>query len=273
MRDLSRPLEECLAAVNERRNLQEILRRYPQEREELIGMLRLSVELNSLGAPAADPAFRLRARNRMLGLAARRRSERQRSPRAWLPRPAARLAFAGMVAIGLVAAGITAAAASDTSLPGDPLYGVKLGIERVQLAVTFDSASRARLQLHLADVRLGEAQRLFSLGRKGDAITLVNEYEAEVAGFRLSVASASFDDSASSELSQFVQERQARADASLNALAGSLSAQGDTRTAAIISKTQSHVDEELRGSNSDLQARQGNPRQNPRPAKPTPSQR
>jgi uncharacterized protein DUF5667 len=273
MRDLSRPLEECLTAVKERRNLQEILRRYPKEREELIGMLRLSVELSSLGAPAADPAFRLRARNRMLGLAAKRRSEKRGTPLAWLPRPAARLTFAGMVAIGLVAAGITAAAASDTSLPGDPLYGVKLGIERVQLAVTLDSASRARLQLHLADVRLGEAQRLFSMGRKGDAITLVNEYEAAVAGFNQSVATASFDDTASSELSQLVQERQARADESLNALAGSLTAQGDTKTAAIISKTQSHVDQELRGSNSDLQAQQGSGRQNPRPGRPSPSPR
>ena len=42
MRDLSRPLEECLQAMQEKRNLQDILRRYPAERDELIGLLRLS---------------------------------------------------------------------------------------------------------------------------------------------------------------------------------------------------------------------------------------
>jgi len=268
MPELSGPFEECLTAVKERRNLQEILRRYPVERDDLIGMLRLSVDLSNLGAPTPDPAFRLRARNRMLGLAAQRRLPQRRNPLTWLPRPAARLAFAGMVAVGLVAAGVTAAAASNQSLPGDPLYGVKRGIEGVQLAVTLDAAAKARLQLHFADARLDEAQRLFSLGRKDDAVALVSQYDTDVAQFKQSVASASFDDGAISDLSQLVQERRVRADASLNALAGSLSAQGDAKTAAIVTQTQSHVDQALRGSSSDLQAHASNGRPAAHPAKP-----
>ena len=125
MPELSGPFEECLTAVKERRNLQEILRHYPAERDDLIGMLRLSVDLSNLGAPTPDPAFRLRARNRMLGLAGQRRLAQRRNPFTWLPRPAARLAFAGMVVVGLVAASVSVAAASNQSLPGDPLYGVK----------------------------------------------------------------------------------------------------------------------------------------------------
>ena len=68
MRDLTQPLEECLRAMGEKRNLQEVLRRYPTERDHLIELLRLSVDLGGLApsSPAADPAFRLRARNRML---------------------------------------------------------------------------------------------------------------------------------------------------------------------------------------------------------------
>ena len=75
MRDLSQPLEECLQAMGEKRNLQEVLRRYPAERDQLIELLRLSVDLGGLApsTPAADPAFRLRARNRMLATAAQRR--------------------------------------------------------------------------------------------------------------------------------------------------------------------------------------------------------
>lgn len=256
MRDLSRPLDECLQAVEEKRNLHEILRRYPADREELIGLLQLSLDLNGLGAPAADPAFRLRARNRMLAVAAQRRQERKRGPFSMLPRPVVRLAFAGAFAVALAVGGLTAAAASDQSLPGDPLYGVKLGAERVQLALTFGTADRARLQLHFADVRLDEAQRLFSLGRNQEAVRLVSQYDAAVAEFNQSVAGTALDTSAISDLSRLVEDRQEQQDARLNALAGSLNAHGDAEAAAIVARTQAHVDEAFKGSKRDLQAHQ-----------------
>src|SRR4029077_4151069 len=104
VRDLTQPLQECLQAMGEKRNLQEVLRRYPEERDQLIDLLRLSVDLGGLApsAPAADPAFRLRARNRMLSAAAHRRREQRWNPFGALPRPAARLAFAGAVAAALL---------------------------------------------------------------------------------------------------------------------------------------------------------------------------
>jgi len=255
VRDLSRPLEECLQAMKEKRNLQDVLRRYPSDREELIGLLRLSVDLGSLGAPAADPAFRLRARNRMLAVAAQRRQVQRRNPFAGLPRPVVRLSLAGAFAVALLVGGLTAASASDRSLPGDPLYGVKLEIERVQLAATFDSTARARLQLHFADVRLNEAQRLYAMGRQQDAVRLVGQYDAAVSQFTRSVATSTFDARAVSELSRLVEERQAQADASLNALAGSFSQRGDSEGAAAVARTRTHVDEALRGSKKDMQAR------------------
>ena len=60
MPDLSRPLQECLDAMDEKRNLQDVLRRYPADREELVVLLRLSVDLGGLvGAPAALTRRRL----------------------------------------------------------------------------------------------------------------------------------------------------------------------------------------------------------------------
>lgn len=254
MRDLSQPFEECLQAMRERRNLQEVLRRYPSDRDELVGLLRLSVDLSSLGAPAPDPAFRLRARNRMLALAEQRRRAHRHSWLPRLPKPAARLALAGAFAAALLVGAVTAAAASDSSLPGDPLYGIKLQIEHIQLAATLDSAARARLQLHFADVRLAEAQRLYALGRPQDAVRLINQYDAAVGVFSKSVATTPLDERTISELSRLVEERQAQADASLNALAGSFSQRGDSEDAAAVARTQSHVDEALKGSKKDLQA-------------------
>jgi uncharacterized protein DUF5667 len=266
VRDLSGPLQECLEAV-EKRNLPEVLRRYPGDRDELVALLRLSVDLSGLGAPAADPAFRLRARNQMLAAAARQRQARRWNPlRSW-PRPAVRLAFAGALVAALLVGGLTAVAASDGSLPGDPLYAVKLGTEQAQLSLTFNPAERARLQLHFAELRLQEAQRLFAAGRKADGMRLVSQYDAAVALFDRSVASSALDNQASSALTRYLTERQAHADASLDAMAGSLSAGGDAQSAAIVTKTHAHVDQAFNGSKHDLQARSSD-HQDTRPAKP-----
>src|SRR5256885_7690173 len=125
--------------MDEQRNLQDVLHRYPADRNELITLLRVSVDLGGLSAPTADPAFRLRARNRMLASAAGRRRHWNR--RLALPRPVRRLALAGVALAALMVASVTAAVASADSLPGDPLYSVKLGVERAQLATTFDSGA------------------------------------------------------------------------------------------------------------------------------------
>ena len=255
MRDLTRPLQECLAAMDDKQNLQDVLRRYPADRDELIGLLRLSVDLGSLEAPAADPAFRLRARNRMLAAAVHRRQARRWNPLAALPRPVVRLAYAGALAAALLVGGLTAAAASDNSLPGDPLYGVKLGVERARLATTLDSAARARLELQFADVRLAEAQRLFAAGRVQDGVRGMAQYDTAVTQFNRSIAGTALDTRAVDDLSRVLDERAARADASLKELAGSLAAGGDTEAAAAVARTQSHVEQAWSGSKRDLQSR------------------
>ncbi len=269
MRDLTRPLQECLRAMDEKDNLQDVLRRYPADRDELIALLRLSVDLGGLEAPPADPAFRLQARNRMLAAAAARRRARRWNPLAAVPRPVVRLAYAGALAVALTVGGLTAAAASGDSLPGDPVYGVKLGVERVQLATTFDPAARARLQLHFADVRLAEAQRLFALGRVQDGVRGMNQYDTAMAQFHRSIASSALDFRAADDLSRLMDDREARADASLKELAGSLAARGDPEAAAAVARTQSHVDQALRGSKRDLRARSAGSQPSAHPARPT----
>jgi Domain of unknown function (DUF5667) len=255
VRDLTGPLQECLTAMDDKHNLQEVLRRYPAERDELIALLRLSVDLGALEAPAADPAFRLRARNRMLAAAAHRRQARRWNPLAVLPRPVVRVAYAGALAAVLLVGGLTAAAASDNSLPGDPLYRVKLGVERARLATTLDSAARARLELQFADVRLAEAQRLFAAGRVQEGVRGVAQYDTAVTQFNRSIAASSLDTRAVDDLSRVMDDRSARADASLKQLAGSLAAGGDAEAAAAVARTQSHVDQAWSGSKRDLRSR------------------
>ena len=261
MRDLTQPLEECLQAMGEKRNLQDVLRGYPAERDQLIELLRLSVDLGGLapGGPAADPAFRLRTRNRMLAAAAERRRARRWNPLGAVPRPAARLAFAGGLAVAVLVGGLTSAAAAGNSLPGDPFYQIKLGVERAQLAITFDPVARARLHAQFAEVRLSEAQRLVAAGRVQDGIRQVDQYDTAVAQFNHALAGTTFDDAAIAELRRFMNEHEASADASLQSLAGSLAAGGDTQAAAAVTRTQSHADQTWKGSQRDLQARSATP--------------
>ena len=261
MHDLSRPLEECLEAMGEKRNLQQVLRRYPADRDELIELLRLSVDLGGLApsAPAADPAFRLRTRNRMLAAAAERRRTRRWNPFGALPRPVARVAFAGAFAVALLVGGLTSAAASGDSLPGDPLYPIKFGVERAQLAITFDPAARVRLHAQFAEVRLAEAQRLIAAGRVQEGVRQVAQYDSAVAQFNQALAGTRFDDSAIADLRRFMKDHEASADASLQSLAGSLAAGGDAQAAAAVTRTQSHADQTWKGSERDLEARSVNP--------------
>jgi Domain of unknown function (DUF5667) len=261
VRDLTQPLEECLQAMGEKHNLQDVLRRYPAERDQLIELLRLSVDLGGLGpsSPAADPAFRLRARNRMLAAAAHRRGVGRWNPLSALPRPAARLAFAGAFAVAVLIGGLTTAAASDNSLPGDPFYPIKLGVERAQLAITFDAVARARLHAQFAEVRLSEAKRLIAAGRVQDAVSQVNQYDSAVAQFNSTLAGTTVDDGAIADLRSFVKDHEASADASLQSLAGSLEAGGQAQAAAAVARTQSHADQTWKGSERDLQERSANP--------------
>jgi len=82
----------------------------------------------------------------------------------WLRRPA--LALASLVlALALLLSGTGVAYAASGSLPGDPLYGVKLSLEKARLAFTFSEQARVHFLNHLANQRLLELQTMQQAGR------------------------------------------------------------------------------------------------------------
>ncbi|OLC12533.1 MAG: hypothetical protein AUH67_01425 [Chloroflexi bacterium 13_1_40CM_4_69_19] len=94
---------------------------------------------------------------------------------AWL-----RPALAAAVLAVFVVVGATSAAAS--SLPGDPLYGVKRASEDVQLALTFDDVARMQLLSDLTDRRLAELAEI-AKDRPSSAPTATAEYSDAVDKF------------------------------------------------------------------------------------------
>ncbi len=257
MPDRARMLDDCLEALREQRNLPAVLRRYPDQRGELVSLLRLSVQLSELSpAPASDPAFRLRARNQMLALAARRRAGRwtpSGMARRFSARPGLRLALGGAVATAVALGGLTAAAAD--SLPGQPLYGYKTGLEQLQLALTLDPNANARLRLSFAERRLEEAQQLIAKGQVAEGVRLVDQYDSDVGRADQSLADAAINERDAGAIASFLGDRQAQADARLQALTGSLESGGDAQAATAVARARSHADGALAARRDALRTR------------------
>lgn len=92
--------------------------------------------------------------------------------------------------------------AAENSLPGDPLYAVKLTKEDLQLALTSDSQAKIELLTTFADHRAEEAATLASQGQAvpDELQTLVNEYLIE-----LTVLTATMDEATQQEVLEGVQ--------------------------------------------------------------------
>ena len=90
-------------------------------------------------------------------------------------------ATAAGVVFGAVLASGAGVAAASTARPGDALYGVKTTRERVQLAMTRQGESRARLELRLARTRLAEAAELLRQGDVHRAVATLARADAALA--------------------------------------------------------------------------------------------
>ena len=103
--------------------------------------------------------------------------------------------------VTLLAAAITvllltgsAVAASAGALPGQLLYPVKRAVEKIDLALHADPASRARLHLEFAERRLDELSTLLELRRSGQNVDIgaaMRAYQAEIGAVQTAVDDAS----------------------------------------------------------------------------------
>ena len=122
---------------------------------------------------------------------------------------------AAVVATVLVLGGI--AFGSTRAMPGDTLYGVKRGIEDVNVSLAANDVTRDRAKLDAAEARMSELQHLRREGRLGVALT--PETAHQVAGLLQDWADAAVsgatdllhrsDPDARSQLSHFVSEQSA----------------------------------------------------------------
>ncbi|MCX4748334.1 DUF5667 domain-containing protein [Kitasatospora sp. NBC_01287] len=147
----------------------------PANRAVLGQLLDTAEALTALAAPAMDAEVKTVQRAQLLaafeqvtaggGLGAAPRQRRHRAERVGQRRRwGRRFAITGLVAGVTVGSFAGVATASSGALPGDPLYGMKRGLEGLRLDLAGSDSERGELLLDQASTRLAEARSLVGRG-------------------------------------------------------------------------------------------------------------
>lgn len=186
-------LDQAAAAVVQGADPDDVAAQYGEAAGRLHPLLEVVAQLRVLREPpppASLAAARVRFLARAQELRSRRSARRSRSSTgvvAWSWPRLGGVALRPVVSLVLVAilfslVGYTAQAAG-ASLPGSPLYPVKLVVEQTQVTLATDREARAHLQVTFAARRLDEIQRLAEAGRQPDPAALsrlAQQWEASV---------------------------------------------------------------------------------------------
>lgn len=156
-------LETCLQELENGADLELLLKRYPDQADELRPILMASIGAKSMAVPAPSTEMIRRNRVKLLYRAAQLREQNQKSFD-WLP-TLRRLGASLAILLVLLFTGTRLVGAASASLPGDQLYPVKRSWETVRLFFTFDSQARSALAVTYQNERLQELQEVFSNGR------------------------------------------------------------------------------------------------------------
>jgi hypothetical protein len=172
--------EDCLELVFGGASVEECLRRYPNQAEELRPLIETAVAARKVLA-AAHPSVEFRDKARREFYAAQQERNARRSARrswlAWDWQPAWAVSIG--VAVLVVMAGSGAVLASNGSMPGQPLYAVKHTAQNARIAITKSPDAKSELYASLADQRVKEIVYLAGTGapeRMGQPTRDLNTY-------------------------------------------------------------------------------------------------
>jgi len=189
-RKIEEILQNCIALIENGETIEGCLDKYPEYSDEL-GALLKTASLLSSALPEVSPSLDFEEETEAKLLAAVRAKRRAcqlvgvETPKGkvlpfskrWAIIPAfAKVAAAALVCF-MLTGGVVAASAN--SLPNSPLYVLKRGVEKIQLAFTSNEEAKVELHLKLARKRLDEAEALKEKDQDGEAseicMTSMNE--------------------------------------------------------------------------------------------------
>ncbi len=156
-------LEDCLQAIQEGADPQTVLARYPDLADELRPLLESAQDARQFDQSPVSPKTINRGRDQLLAQVREARKKQRTRMAVW---PFRRLPFAiALVLVVMVLAGTGLVTVSASSLPGDPLYGIKRTSENVQLQLAFSPSQKAALQDEFSVRRIDEAESLLASKR------------------------------------------------------------------------------------------------------------
>jgi len=164
-KEIEEILLECIEAIKAgQSDIDGCLRQYPSLREELEPLLNIAISLREPPDIRPSQEFKMRARVSLMDhIYADGRATKLSNPGtvarakgiAYSIRLKA-MTVALAVAACLFGLGGGLAYASQASLPGDNLYPVKLATEQIRRVITVNDVDEVKLELELANTRLGE---------------------------------------------------------------------------------------------------------------------
>jgi hypothetical protein len=157
-------LDECLQRLLVGgETIEQCLERYPEQASQLKPLLETALVVKETSAVQPRAEFKARARYQFRSALQEAAAVPKRRPFfGWLPRWAT---VVTAVLVLLLAGGGTVFAAA-SSMPGSPLYPVKLATEQVQLVLTPSQLGKANLCAEFADRRVDE---IIYVADRGDA--------------------------------------------------------------------------------------------------------
>jgi len=182
-------LEDCLSRIDRGESLQDVLDSYPALNDHLEPLVQTALMGRRLPKPVpSEDGFRtgknmlLAEMNKMQRANGFRQKAKVPTPsritERWLGSlvklfqvkrtmglgPVYRFAVIGLVLV--LMGGFLTVNASASSLPGDILYDLKLGLEQTRVFFTFDPEARQDLMLAIEEERLAEVEILLAAGRQ-----------------------------------------------------------------------------------------------------------
>jgi hypothetical protein len=154
-------LEECLGRVFRGEPVESCLADYPEHAPRLQPLLLTALETRQAAVIRPRPEFRERARYQFQAALRDVQPKERRSYFNWQPRWVT--AVVAIFAVLVIGSGTVAA--SGNSLPGEPLYSVKLATEAVRLAFTPSDLGKAELYARFADKRVDEIIAMADKGK------------------------------------------------------------------------------------------------------------
>lgn len=153
-------LSECLDRLIKGESVESCLKLYPKYADELKPLLKTAYETHQAALVKPRPEFRQRAANEFQDAIRNLPVKKAGAGFKWQVRWVAPVA----IVVALLAGGSGTVVAATNALPDNPLYGLKLATESVQLAFTFSDQAKTELYARFVDYRVEEIARMAEAG-------------------------------------------------------------------------------------------------------------